>query len=245
MAISDVLNKLNSLGLERRDKETDAAIAPSGDVVEGVATGTDANGKPIIQTNNGGELTVDSSDFLGAGETTQVSVSGGSAQINRGGVAGAIPQAVASGVRFLFRLAAPVIGSDFERVGALWLHEVSSELVNGYVKGVLYLWSSNNGWVQVGGPQSETNGYIEAPAEGNTYPIISSATYSSTITSLSITVGGASVSTTVLNDTNLTVGNTTVTLSGGIGSVVGVGGTLTLTTTASDETAIAFTVGYG
>ncbi|MEO1390234.1 MAG: hypothetical protein AAFV85_23115 [Cyanobacteria bacterium J06634_6] len=114
----------------------------------------------------------------------------------------------------------------------------------------LYYWGpSDDGvtpgsWVSLLGAAEETNGYIEAPAQGAVYPLVSRATYASIVNSLSITVDGAAVTTDVVSDTNVTVGSTTVEISVAIGDALSEGDSLTLTPTASDGTAIAFTVGY-
>ncbi|MEM9809389.1 MAG: hypothetical protein AAF959_29420, partial [Cyanobacteria bacterium P01_D01_bin.56] len=58
------------------------------------------------------------------------------------------------------------------------------------------------------------------------------------------TVGGSTVTTTTAGDSNVTIGSTTITLSATIGSVIGTGENLNLTSTATDGSAISFTVGY-
>ncbi|ESA38445.1 hypothetical protein N836_31385 [Leptolyngbya sp. Heron Island J] len=95
----------------------------------------------------------------------------------------------------------------------------------------------------------DQHGQIQSPTVSQTICVITGAEYRSKITKFSLKlVGGATVTTRVDDDTNLTVGTspdeTTVTFSQGIGTVIDKDQSLEFTVTATNGSAIAWSVGY-
>lgn len=90
----------------------------------------------------------------------------------------------------------------------------------------------------------ELNGFIPEVGQDFVYPLISSAEFPAIVTRFSIRVGASTAETTTADDTTLTVGSTTVVLSTAIGAELAQAGRLTLTPTATDGTALEFTIGF-
>lgn len=90
----------------------------------------------------------------------------------------------------------------------------------------------------------ELNGYIESPSQGQVYPIIPSAFYDSTVASIHIRAGADSTTVTADGVNTAVAGSTTVQLNYAVGATVATGDRVTLTPTATDGTALEFTIGF-
>lgn len=175
----------------------------------------------------------------------QVQVTGPTANLSINTQQRQQPQtAQAPGQQTLYKTRAPIDGQDYGQPGWEWVNIAG--ITGAADSAPTWIWAQPIArWVSINQITEEINGQIQAPSQGQVINIITSATYSSTISKLALAViGGASASTTTDAEDNVTAGSTTITLGSAIGQTVAIDGTLTLTVTATDGSPISFTVGF-